>query len=400
MIVTGQQPAVGGGPLYTLIKIAHAVALAKQRGEPALFWCASEDHDLGEAGHADIVLRDGTIRRFTADLGGGRHSLAFRPAHPWWEPLVSWLHTQLGPGAGAAFLQAQAPQGEEGMGAWQCRLMRSLFPTLEAVEAHTLRARWAPALALALTQWPVAALAELRTRLLAAGAADAFGPLDEPPLFQDLATGRTAVDRPTAARLLAAGGLDLSPGAALRPLLQQAALPCSAYVGGPGELAYHRFITPGYAALRVTPPELIPRCSLTIVPRWCAQALHHLGTTPEQLSAWHAPQVAVDQRWTALVAALDAAIAGLTGEPGLSGSLRRLENERTHLVRRLARRAYQHQHLPAVGSLRAYLSPRGGRQERTMSLVQALWEHGPGLARVLVDAAAATSPGQHRYVLL
>ena len=399
MIVTGQQPAVGGGPLYTLIKAAHCVALAKQRGEPALFWCASEDHDLGEAGHADIILHDGTIRRFTSDLGGGRHSLAFRPARIWWEPLMSWLQLQLGPGPGVAFLQAQAPHGDEGMGAWQCRLMRSLFPTLEAVEAHSLRGRWSTALELALTQWPVAALAELRTRLLAEGASDAFGPLDDPPVFHDLPTGRSALDRVTAARLLAAGGLDLSPGAALRPLLQQAALPCSAYVGGPGELAYHRFIMPGYAALRVIPPELIPRCSLTVVPRWCARALTQLGTTPEQLADRQAPSGSpgpADQR----LVALDAAIAGLAAEPALAGSLRRLGQERSHLARRLARLERKQHGLPAVGSLRAYLAPRGGRQERTMSLFQALWEQGPGLASVLETAAARTAPGQHGYVLL
>jgi hypothetical protein len=52
LVVTGQQPAVGGGPLYTLVKVAHAVSLARALGAAAggvapLFWCASEDHDLG-----------------------------------------------------------------------------------------------------------------------------------------------------------------------------------------------------------------------------------------------------------------------------------------------------------------------------------------------------------------
>ena len=396
MIVTGQQPAVGGGPLYTLVKLAHAVALGRQRGEPVLFWCASEDHDLGEAGHADLVLRDGTIRRFTSDLGGGRHSLAFRPAGLWWEPLIAFVQQQLGPGPGAAFLLAQAPRANEGMGAWQCRLLKALFPSIEAVEARSLRSRWTAALARALSDWPAAELATLRTRLLAEGAADAFGELADPPLFSDLPSGRVAVDRATARQLLAAGGLDLSPGAALRPLLQQAALPCSAYVGGPGELAYHRFIMPGYAALGVTAPELVPRCSLTLVPAWCSRALAKLGTTADRLATWQEPALPTDQR----LAALDVALGGLADEPRLAGSLRRLMQERAHLARRISRLARERAELPASGPLRAYLVPRGGRQERTMSLFQALWEHGQGLASTLVAAAAATQPGQHTYVTL
>jgi len=61
-IVTGQQPALGGGPLFTLAKTAHAVAVARHlsaTGTPAVpvFWCASEDHDRGEADHADLIAR-------------------------------------------------------------------------------------------------------------------------------------------------------------------------------------------------------------------------------------------------------------------------------------------------------------------------------------------------------
>ena len=128
MIVTGQQPAVGGGPLYTLVKVAHAVALGRARQEPVLFWCASEDHDLGEAGHADFVRRDGRISRLNVDLGGGRAALRHRAAATWWTVVRPALAAELGPGLGSDFLDAQAPRGDEGMGAWLCRLLGVLFP--------------------------------------------------------------------------------------------------------------------------------------------------------------------------------------------------------------------------------------------------------------------------------
>ena len=394
MILTGQQPAVGGGPLYTLVKVAHAVALGRQRGVSALFWCASEDHDLGEAGHADLIERNGTIRRCAVDLGDGRASVRFRPATLWWDSMWASSQRHLGPGLGADFLRAQAPLADEGMGAWLCRLLGILFPGLEAIEGHTLRPRWAAAWIRAFDQWPVAQLVTLRASLLAAGADDAFGELIQAPIFADEPSGRVALSISEARLRLARGELAvLSPGAALRPILQQAALPCTAYVGGPGELAYHRFIMPLYAALGVTQPELIPRCSLTLVPSWCARACTALGGSPAEPERL-ADLPPADQ--TGSLAAFDEVLRRMRGNPTLAGSLRRLESERTHLARRLARRPG----IIKAGSLRAYLAPRGARQERTMSLFQALWEHGPGLAPRLVEAAAACAPGEHRLVLL
>ena len=84
-IVTGQQPALGGGPLYTLLKTAHAVALAREltrQGRPcrAVHWVASEDHDLGEAGHADLLSREGRVTRVQAPWKGPRAALRHQAA--------------------------------------------------------------------------------------------------------------------------------------------------------------------------------------------------------------------------------------------------------------------------------------------------------------------------------
>ncbi len=54
MVVTGQQPGFLGGPLYTLHKIATAIALARRRtpaGRPTVpvFWSGDDDDDLAEA---------------------------------------------------------------------------------------------------------------------------------------------------------------------------------------------------------------------------------------------------------------------------------------------------------------------------------------------------------------
>jgi bacillithiol synthase len=55
-VLTGQQVGLFGGPLYTPLKAATAIARARQgtaSGIPhvAVFWLASEDHDFGEVNH-------------------------------------------------------------------------------------------------------------------------------------------------------------------------------------------------------------------------------------------------------------------------------------------------------------------------------------------------------------
>jgi hypothetical protein len=411
-IVTGQQPAVGGGPLYTLVKAAHAIAIAEAltaRGRPAVpvFWCASEDHDLGEAGHADLVLRSGALERVSHGLGGGRQSLRHRPASRWWSTLVERCERCLGAGLGTDFLRAHAPLADEGMGAWLCRLLGAVFgERLIRVEGHRLRPLWGDRVDLALSRWPHAELAELRTQLLNQGAADAFGELDEPPLFVDAPGGRDKIGVDEARRIARDRPLDLSPGAALRPVLQQATLPALAYVGGPGEIAYHAFIAPIYAALGVARPELLPRASLALAPSWLLRALERWQVPPESLRAeTQAPRLSEEADPLApRVAALAAGIAALdraaAGRQRIIARVDRLRRAQRRLEVAIQSERRHERDLPAFGPLRDWLFPRGEPQERVMSLFQALWEHGPGIGERLVAAAAACAPGDRAVVRL
>jgi uncharacterized protein YllA (UPF0747 family) len=426
-VVTGQQPAVGGGPLYSLVKTAHAIALAQAltaAGVPAVpvFWCASEDHDLGEAGHADVVLRSGDIRRVSTDLGRGRASLRHRSAQAGWKDVSEACRTAAGGLAlGGAWWLAHEPRADESFGAWLCRIMADTFAEhgLVCVEGHRLRPLMRGTMERALAAWPSAELAQARARLLNAGRADAFGPLDHPPLFDDAPDGRVALDPAAARHLLITAPERLSPGAALRPVLQQAALPAAFYVAGPGELAYHRFIAPLYAACGVVRPRLVPRCHLTVVPGWIERACAAWGRTAEDamvaVGGASSPGTADFQSAGDVLAAgnvlarLDSALAELAssvsaGDPDttrrLTTGVQRLQRERDRLAASLARDEQRRAGRMPWGAVQAWLRPRGGYQERTMSLAQALWEYGPGIADTLVAAAAVTAPGEHRSVRL
>lgn len=403
-VVTGQQPAVGGGPLYTLVKTAHAIAIARVLGANAVpvFWCASEDHDLGEAGHADLIARDGSIRHFNGDLGAGRASLRFRPASTWWEAFTAHAHQHLGGGVGRSWLDQHRPYADEGMGAWTCRLFTALFSAhgLLCVEGHLLRPLWHTTLTKAIDAWPSQRLAGLRQDLLATGASDPFGVLTQAPLFADRPDGRLAVDTAEARRLGASDPTLLSPGAALRPILQQAALPAVAYVGGPGELAYHRFIMPLYPALGVPPPTLIPRCSVTLVPSWVRRGCERWLATPESLAgpAPTSPTIDVLTPFDTALHALAQQQLPDTHQRRLQTGVARLRRERDRLAASLQRGDRHAAERPAWGTLQGWLHPRGAPQERTLSLFQAVWQFGPGIADQLVDTAAASVPGVHGWM--
>ncbi|GDY11155.1 hypothetical protein LBMAG53_00320 [Planctomycetota bacterium] len=402
-VVAGQQPAVGGGPLYTLVKCATACAVARRltaAGQPAaaVFWCASEDHDLGEAGHADLVDRSGIIRRVNADLGPGRAALRHRPAISGWAEVLSALAALPGTALGATFIREQQPHADEGFGAWLCRFLRAIFPGLVAVEGHRLRGQWVEQARRLTTAWPAAALASLREQRLAEGAADAFGELPRPTWFADRPSGRTALEPSATLALIDSAPDQLSPSAAIRPILQQAALPTLVFVAGPGELAYHRFLAPLYSAAGVPPPIILPRPSATLIPAWYRRACSAWGTTPTRIDAGFLPNDPPVEE--PALGFLDQAIAHLQGaEPIRAGAARRLGRERERLAAGLARRARRAAERPAPATLARWLKPRDGtRQDRIMSVIQAIWQHGPGLGRVLIEAVDGAEPGEHRLV--
>jgi uncharacterized protein YllA (UPF0747 family) len=68
-----------------------------------------------------------------------------------------------------------------------------------------------------------------------------------------------------------------SPGAALRPIVQDAVLPTLAYIGGPSELVYLWQIGEVYSAMHVERSTLYPRCIATLIDQSDAAQLERFG---------------------------------------------------------------------------------------------------------------------------
>ncbi len=399
LVIAGQQPALGGGPLYTLVKAAQALAIAQRLDAAgtrarALFWVASEDHDLGEAGHADLLLRDGRLVRVASPLGGGRASLRHRPVLRWWDALLETMTARLGRGLGRRWVEQHAPLADEGMGAWTCRWLRTLLPGLLCVEGHALRGLWVAAARQLTLGWPAAAMADAAARLGAAGAAAPLRALAQPPWFRDDADGRVALDPDQALRLLDEAPELLSPGAALRPVLQQAALPAIVAIGGPGEFAYHAQLGPVYAAAGTMRPWLVPRVGVTVAPSWWRRGCAHYAADPLAVAAGQPIAIPSDDRVQAGIHALGDQVLRLRSEadPATAAALSRALHDLERAQRtRSGRMRGVH---PPPGALTAWARPRQRPQDRTLCLLQAVWEWGPGIAHAVASAIDAADPGQ------
>nr|MBA3845728.1 hypothetical protein [Planctomycetota bacterium] len=69
----------------------------------------------------------------------------------------------------------------------------------------------------------------------------------------------------------------------------------------------------------------------------------------------------------------------------------RLARELERLRASLVRGERRHAGRPPFGMLTGWLFPRGEPQDRVMSLCQALWLYGPGLADTLVDRLGSSA---------
>ena len=76
-VITGQQPGLFSGPIYTILKAITVVKLARaleDRGVRAVpvFWIAAEDHDYLEIESASILDRDSQLQELRVDLSNRR----------------------------------------------------------------------------------------------------------------------------------------------------------------------------------------------------------------------------------------------------------------------------------------------------------------------------------------
>lgn len=446
-VVAGQQPGFMGGPLSTLHKALHAVALAAElrrawkRPVVALFWVHGDDHDLAEVRAQTVLNRHldlakvglsgmGTGRQAIGrlELDDERHGLGAVREHlrhllaesEWRDPALDLFLPR--PGETLASRQVRALTGLLGHTGLIC------------LEPEWLRPELSRALARLVECEPWKHLDAGLARLRAAGLRSELEPERTAWVYTFDDKGRVALrhdgeggyrrdDEPGSrkphelAAALVDRPADFTAGALLRPLTQDLCLPTVATVGGPGELAYQAPLTELYRAANVHAPAFVPRQTVSLVSPATRTALRRLDATLADVIAARgefAPPASSVAR-PAVLAELRAAAAAHAAalrklrdplaevDRGLAIQLRRVATQTEDLVDKLARKAERVAQNRSGKARRHYrrlnnvLYPNGAPQERVLGTLAYLCAFG---TEWIDDLLAAIDPFPTEHLVL
>lgn len=298
VIVTGQQPGLLTGPLYTIYKAVTAIKLADRLSSihavkcVPLFWVGAEDHDFEEAATAHILtkLHEPLTLRYepAADVAG-------LPMYR--VPLDRSLSTMIDRAADAAAgsehrgeIQAflhDSLEASTSLADWTCRILARLFRDtpllLFSPQLPVARSLAIPVLETAIAQplEDTRILNDTGARLSGLGyeiqvkkdgsACNFFLEVEGKRRKVTYEDGRFSVSDENLAytpdefrALLRAEPERFSPNVALRCIVQQHLFPAAAYVAGPGEIAYWAQLKPLFEHFGEHMPVVYPRARAVI----------------------------------------------------------------------------------------------------------------------------------------
>jgi bacillithiol synthase len=449
VVVTGQQVALFGGPLFTPFKAATAIARARQAtsaGHPhvAVFWLASEDHDFAEINHvtfpAGRELRKLVYDRLpehpvpvgslvlgeeidalvdqAAELIG--YSEALEALTAAWQPGRTFAQAFAG-----FYAKVFAAQNLLILDASSREVHRLGAPVLRAAieradELHGALIERDRALNAAGYEAQVAVTAEssllflidertgsrLALKRHAPSAAEPSG------LWQ---SGRQRYSTSDLVGILEAAPERISPSALLRPIFQDSLLSTSLMIGGPAEIAYFAQSAVLYERLLHRQTLIQPRLSATLIEPAVAELLrkHELpldrvfGESADslaQLLAARAMPVEGKRKLAAAGNALNAELEPLlewmrTLDSGLGRSGETAARKMRYQMNRLRRlsASFELQREAALGrhaqAISQSLYPAGGLQERLHGAAYYFARYGFSLAEDLAVHAEKTCPG-------
>ncbi len=269
VVATGQQIGAGWSPALAVVKALAALAEAERLGFEAVHWLADEDHDRAEV--ASVVGLEGTRltrHRFHFDAPEGTASGWL----PWTDTHQREAETLWGavPKASGTLrdhaLALGAPLWAKGV--------RAFSPTepsaRSAVQDELLRWR-----GLGLEKELIAQAERLERE----GTPSPLDPRVQAAWFS--LDARTGLRRRLEADDALPTGHWLSPGAALRPLLQSLMLPVAAVVLGPSERAYWRLAEPLWERVGLAAPRIVPRPRVFVLPKGMKLAPERLRVVKE-----------------------------------------------------------------------------------------------------------------------
>lgn len=349
MVTTGQQPALFGGPMYSLHKALTAVRLAEalenklERPVIPVFWVASDDHDWAEANHADVIGVDNELHRVElASTDPERHpplhkirldEAADRCIEQFLEQLpetdfsseyVALIRDSFA--AGSTLPEGFHATLQHLLGRFGLYFTDAAHPAVKRHSADTLLRELDRAEELEGVLRDTSGAVEragyhLQVPILDGGV-NLFleGPAGRERLYREdgafrLRTSGAVLSAEDVRDALAADPSVLSPNVLLRPVVESALFPTLAYVAGPGEMAYFAQLGAYFLAHDIEMPIVYPRWGATAVEAKIQKVLSKFGL---ELEALHRPfhEVASDIARDEVPADVRSALGKLRGAIG------------------------------------------------------------------------------------
>jgi bacillithiol biosynthesis cysteine-adding enzyme BshC len=439
-IVTGQQPGIFTGPLYTIYKAITAIKLAKHVTDTLnvtavpVFWNASEDHDFKEVRHIEFANRENRVISLIyepqADVEG--KSIFDVPLEPSIEFLINLLARDTNESEFKQFL-VDLLRNSLGrcysLADWFSHQMQALFSSsgLIILDAHLPPCRQLarPVIGREIKSAPRSSslINEVGQQLRKLGYHQQIERKPDDVNFFIYAQGwRNKVRVENGTFLVERAGLEynqsemldmlaeepqrFSPSAVLRPLVQDHILPTTAYVGGPGEISYFAQMRDAYSFFDLVMPVIFPRSRAVLVESKNAKILERYGLHVEDaeksraeliktIAAKRAPQPIVqscDLKLDAIQMVLDE-FRREVGEvdPTLVEPIDKLKRKIGYEVDKLRDRLAQGQQTDIdvveqqISKLKAHLFPEGKEQERVFNVYPYLFTYGIQLLSILEE---------------
>ncbi|HKY20859.1 MAG TPA: bacillithiol biosynthesis cysteine-adding enzyme BshC [Vicinamibacterales bacterium] len=426
-VVTGQQAALFGGPLYTLYKGLSAIQLAAKVSQEhhvpvvAVFWVESEDHDWDEIASCSVL--DAEFHRRVITLPSppgagqvpiGRVKLGEEITLTIDQLAATLPQTEFTTGILEDLRKAYRPgmSVSDAFAHWMDRLLGDLGLIVFECSDHAAKPLASTVFSHEMTHpgktWELAGEAGQRLTAIGYHAQVEASAQPSSALFR-LNGARTTIavrDAPGLADAARARPETFSPNVLLRPIVEDTLFPTVCYVSGPNELAYLAQLRQVYEHFHVPMPLFFPRASATILDSASARflakhdlpfealqarddsALNRLlaASLPEAIDrALTEADEAIAQKMAAVAAAVPAIDATLEGAAkstlgkmqhdlsSLHGKVISAAKKRDETLRRQFYRA------------RAQAFPDGIPQERALSGVTLLNRCGPALVQRLMQ---------------
>jgi len=421
-VVTGQQIGLLGGPLYTLLKIRSAVALATDLSATyhfpvvPVFWLEDNDHDGIEAGSTTIVRTDGSLQPCSIVAEASRIPVSSRTISTEEFASISEILQLLG-GQFADETRTALLSAYHVGRPWNDAFLDILHPFLAAWGVLVVRASDVinSGMHIPIADKDVHHPGVVRTFVdLASTELNEHGyhsqaTANEYSFFEHRNGERHRIE--SQPRMDAT----LSPGVLARPIVQDAILPSVASVLGAAEIAYHAQLPEVYQWFGVTMPLITLRHTTTLIDAKTERLLQKVdrpasfymrpwqdverdvvtsmddGLIPDEAStALHLASVLAPYRSAA--ASIDATLTGSveSTEAAMRKSLDALEGKvRSALKRVHGETMDRHRALAMV------LWPNDGPQERTIALATWMARLGTEKLRSIVEEVCTLERTAH-----